>query len=42
MENNEFKNACIKNSMCYYFDDLTKLEDFHFDILIKEKSHENL
>ena len=43
MENNEFKNACIKNSMCYYFDDLAKFKDFHFNnILINEKSHENI
>ena len=29
--------------MCYYFDDIIKLEDFHIDnILIDEKSHENI
>ena len=28
MENNEFKKLCIKNCMCYYFDDIIKLEDF--------------
>ena len=28
--------------MCYYFDDIIKLEDFDFDnILIDEKSYEN-
>ena len=31
MENNEIKKFHIKNSTCYYFDDITKLEDFHFD-----------
>ena len=36
MENNEFKNAYIKNSMCYYFYDVTKFENFDFDILINE------
>ena len=38
MENNEFKNR-----MCYYFDDIIKLEDFDLDdILIDEKSRENI
>ena len=42
MQNNEFKKACIKNRMCYYFDDIIKLEDFDIDnILIDKKSHEN-
>ena len=27
--------------MCYYFDDIIKTEDFEFDILLNEKSHEN-
>ena len=43
MENNEFEKVCIKNSACYYFDDIIKLEDFYFNnILIHEKSHENI
>ena len=25
MENNEFKKVCIKNCMCYYFDDIIKV-----------------
>ena len=34
---------CIKNSMCYYFYDIIKLEDFDIDnILIDEKSQENI
>ena len=33
MENNEFKKVCIKNCTCYYFDDISKLEDFDFDNL---------
>ena len=38
MENNEFKKVCIKNCMCYYFDDIVKLEDFDLNnILIDEK-----
>ena len=33
----------IKNRTCYYFDDIIRLEDFDFDIiLINEKSHENI
>ena len=33
----------IKNCMHYYFDDITKLEDFDLDkILMDEKSHENI
>ena len=43
MESNEFKNVCIKNRTCYYFDDIIKLEDIGIDnILIDEKSHENI
>ena len=35
--------VCIKNRMCYYFDDIIKLEDFHLDnILTDEKSHKNI
>ena len=38
--NSEFKNLCIKNCTCYYFDDTIKLEDFDIDnILIDKKSH---
>ena len=43
MENNEVKNVCIKNLTCYYFDDITKLEEFdRNNILIDQKSHENI
>ena len=28
--------------MCYYFDDIIKIEDFGFDILLDEKSYENI
>ena len=42
MENNEFK-VRIKNCTCFYFDDTIQLEDFDLDnILIDEKSHENM
>ena len=43
MENNETKKACMKNRMCYYFDDIIKLEGLDLDnFLIDEKSHENI
>ena len=43
MENNELRKARIKNSMCYYFDDIVKLENFNLDnISVDEKSHENI
>ena len=43
MQNNELKKVRIKNHMCYYFDDVIKLEDFDLDnILIDEKSHGNI
>ena len=43
MQNNEIKKVCIKNRMCYYFDDIIKSEDFDlYNISIDEKSHENL
>ena len=43
MENNEFKNVCIKNRSCYYFDYIIKLDDFDLDHILKdEKSHENI
>ena len=38
MENNEFKKVRIK-IVCYYFDDITKLENFDLDVLIYENSH---
>ena len=43
MENNEFKNVCIKNRTCYCLDGIIKLEDVDLDnILIGEESHENI
>ena len=37
MESNEFLKVRIKNRTCYYFDEITKLEDFDIDnILIDE------
>ena len=41
--NDELKEIDIKNRMCYYFDDIIKIEDFVLnDILIDEKSYENI
>ena len=43
MENNESKKVCIRNRLCYYFDDKIKLEDLDFDIVLTdEKSHRNI
>ena len=40
---NNLKEIDIKNRTCYYFDDITKIEDFDFnDILSYEKSFENI
>ena len=39
MENNELKNVCIKNCMCYYFDDMIRIEG---NVLLDEKSYENI
>ena len=40
MENNELKKACIKNFTCCYFNDIIKIEDFDFNILLDEKLYE--
>ena len=43
MENNGKKKVHINNRTCYYFDDITKLEDLVLDnILIDKKSHGNI
>ena len=43
MKNNELKKVCIQNCTCYYFDDVIKIEDFDFDIvLMVEKSYGNI
>ena len=40
---NEFKKTDIKNHMCYYFDDIIKIEDFDINtILIDEKPYKNV
>ena len=39
----KFKKIDIKNRICYYFDDIIKIEDFDLDsILIDEKSYKNI
>ena len=41
--NDELKEIDIKYRMCYYFDDIIKIEKFNLDnILIDEKSYENV
>ena len=37
MENNGFKNDCIKRCTCYYFDDIIKLDDFDPDNYLIDK-----
>ena len=41
--NDELKEIDIKNCMCYYFDDIIRIEDFNlYNILIDEKLYENI
>ena len=41
--NDKLKEIKIKNSACYYFDDIIKLGDFDLhNILIDEKLYENI
>ena len=41
--NDESKEINIKNSTSYYFDDLTRIEDFDLNnVLIDEKSWKNI
>ena len=44
MGNSEFKEVCIKNRTCQYFDGIIKFENFYDfnNILIDQKSHENI
>ena len=44
MENNDkLKDIDITNRMCYYFNDIIKIEDFDLgNILIDEKSYKNI
>ena len=37
MESNKLKKVCIKNRMCYYFDDIIKSEDFALDNILQVK-----
>ena len=32
----------MKNGTCYYFDDITKIEDFDYDIILDEKSNKTI
>ena len=42
LKKTEFKKVRIENRTCHYFDEIIKFEDFDFDILTDEKSHENI
>ena len=39
MENNEYKKVCIKNRMRYYFNDITKFQDFELIMFQQMKNH---
>ena len=39
---NELEKTNIKNRTCYYFDDLIRVEDIDFDILLDKKIYENI
>ena len=34
----KLKEIGIKNRVCYYFDDIIKIENFDFDVLTDKKS----
>ena len=38
MENNDFKKVRIKNSTCYHFDGIIKLEDFDLGNILIDKN----
>ena len=38
--NDKLKEIDIKNCICYYFNDIIRVEDFYFNILFDEKSYE--
>ena len=41
--NDKLKEIDIRNRMCYYFDDIIKIEDFDLDNILKdEKLFENI
>ena len=41
--NDELRETDIKNRICYYFDDIIKIENFNLDnILIDEKSYKSI
>ena len=42
MENNELKKISIKNHKACYFNKIIKFEDFDFEMLLDEKSYENI
>ena len=41
VDNYKLKKVRIKNRTCCYFDGITKIEDFDFDILLDKKSYVN-
>ena len=37
--NDKLKEINIKNLACYYFDDISKIEDFGFDNFLMDENH---
>ena len=42
MRENEFRKVFIKNCTSHYFDNITKIDDFDFYILMDKKKHLNI
>ena len=41
-KNNELIKVGIENRMCYYFDDVIRIEDFDSDNNLLDEKHENI
>ena len=43
VSNDKFKKIDIKSCICYFLDDIIRIEDFGFDyILLEKKSYKNI
>ena len=41
-KNSELEKVAITDHMCYYFDDIIKIEHFDFNVLLDEELYENI
>ena len=41
-KNNELEKVAITNHTCYYFDDIIKIEQFDFNVLLDEELYEKI